>query len=90
VPVGSALKEDRAHRAAAILGNTLQSGSSFLIRGGDGVQRILVQTPGMLNEQAGRYEWILQVGWYFTFRMHFLTHQMFVQGGSINGIPIVK
>ena len=40
----------------------------------------IVQMPGMLNGDWGRYEWIVDAG--------NVTHQMFVVGGSINGIPI--
>ena len=82
VPTGTALaKSDTAHRAAAIVGNTLNEGFPFLIRGGDGVVRTLVQVPGVVNDVAGRFEWILQ-------DLVFITHQMFVRGGGINGIPI--
>jgi RHS repeat-associated protein len=82
-PFGTALsKSDAGHRAGTFVVDAIKTqGFPFLITGGDGVQRLLVQLPGALNGLAGRYEWIIHdTVW--------LTHQMFVRGGSINGIPI--
>ena len=81
-PVGSALKGDAAHRAASFVVDDIASkGTVFRTVGGDGVARTLVQAPGELNGVAGRFEWIVD-------RSGNLTHQMFVKGGSINGVPI--
>jgi hypothetical protein len=38
--------------------------------------------PGEVNGISGRFEWIVDTSGN-------LTHQWFVKGGSINGIPIV-
>ena len=82
-PVGSALKEDAAHRSASFVVNDIPNGGQvFKVTGGDGVQRTLIQTPGELNGVSGRYEWIIDDP------TGNLTHQMFVSGGRINGIPI--
>ena len=40
----------------------------------------LYQLDGALNGVTGRYEWIIQDG--------YVTHRMFVEGGTINGVPI--
>ena len=81
-PVGSALKSDAAHRAASFVVDDIASnGSVFRTVDGDGVTRTLVQAPGELNGLAGRFEWIVDDA-------GSLTHQMFVKGGSINGVPI--
>jgi hypothetical protein len=81
-PVGSALKSDAVHRSASfVVDDIAANGTVFRTVGGDGVTRTLVQVPGELNGFAGRFEWIVDdVG--------NLTHQMFVKGGSINGVPI--
>lgn len=80
-PVGSALKNDAMHRAGDwVIDDVAQSGSVFELVGGDGVSRTLVQMPGEVNGVAGRFEWIMEG--------QDLTHQLFVRGGTINGIPI--
>lgn len=81
-PVGAALKSDPFHRAGSFVVDDIASnGSVFRIVGGDGAQRTLVQMPGEVNGIAGRFEWIVDdVG--------NLTHQLFVKGGSINGVPV--
>jgi hypothetical protein len=48
--------------------------------GGDGVKRTLIQLPGNVNGVDGRFEWIIDGDR--------ITHQMFVRGGGINGVPI--
>jgi RHS repeat-associated protein len=81
-PIGSALKSDAAHRAASFVVEDIASnGSVYRIVSGDGLERMLIQTPGELNGIAGRFEWIVDDAGN-------LTHQMFVKGGSINGLPI--
>lgn len=42
----------------------------------------LYQLDGSLNGTLGRFEWIIQDG--------SVTHRMFIQGGTMNGVPIVK
>jgi hypothetical protein len=81
-PVGSALKSDVFHRAATFVrGEAARSGTHFRIRGNDGVTRTLTQVAGEVNGTAGRFEYIVdQAGK--------LTHQLFVPGGRINGVPI--
>ena len=81
-PVGSALKSDMAHRSASYMREVAATnGTNFIITGGDGVTRTLTQLLGELNGIAGRYEYIVD-------SHKNLTHQMFVRGGVINGIPI--
>lgn len=81
-PVGSALKDDPAHRAAFWMRDeAADSGQVSKIVGGDGVQRTLIQMPGEMNGVAGRFEYIVDPAGN-------LTHEMFVEGGSINGVPI--
>jgi RHS repeat-associated protein len=82
-PVDSALKSDIYHRAASwAVDDVAAKGSVFRITGYDGVRRLLIQVPGGLNDLAGRFEWILEAS-------GDLTHQLFVKGGTINGIPII-
>ena len=79
--IGSALKSDVWHRAASyVIDEIATAGYTFWNTGADGVTRLLVQMPGVLNGIAGRFEWILDES---------LTHQMFVRGGTIDGVPIV-
>ena len=40
----------------------------------------LYQLDGSLNGVAGRFEWIIQDG--------NVTHRMFIQNGTMNGVPI--
>jgi hypothetical protein len=80
-PVRSALKADAAHNAATFVREeAARTGTHFKLIGGDGVERTLTQIPGELNGQAGRFEYIVE--------KEDLTHQMFVRGGTINGVPI--
>jgi RHS repeat-associated protein len=82
-PVGSALKNDAFHRAGSfVVDDIAEHGSVFRIVGADDVQRTLIQMPGEVNGITGRFEWIVDASGN-------LTHQWFVKGGSINGIPIV-
>lgn len=82
-PVGSALKNDAFHRAATFAADDIAAnGSVFRFISGDGVERTLIQAPGGMNGVAGRFEWIVD-------DFGNLTHQTFIKGGSINGVPNV-
>jgi RHS repeat-associated protein len=82
IEINSGLKADLGHLSAIFFrSEALETGSYFEVVGGDKVSRILVQMPS----DGGRFEYLYQktkIGWE-------LTHQMFVKGGTINGIPIV-
>ena len=41
---------------------------------------VLYQLEGLLNGVSGRFEWIIQDGQ--------VTHRMFIQNGTMNGVPI--
>ncbi len=78
---GSGLKEDAGHRAASFLSkDQLSSGQTFPLRGADGVQRTLLQTRGEMNGKPGVYEYILDPS-------KGVTHQRFIEGGNITGLP---
>ncbi|MFW0786625.1 hypothetical protein AAFP35_19190 [Gordonia sp. CPCC 206044] len=78
---GSGLKKDTNHRAPDLVVDEIGTkGKVFDITGNDGVERTLVQTPGELNGVPGRFEWIIEPNGR-------VSHQFFVRGGSINGIP---
>lgn len=79
---GNALKSDAFHRAASFVREeAAKSGTHTPLVGGDGVTRTLTQIAGTLNDQAGRFEFIVDP-------TGNLTHQLFVPGGTLNGIPI--
>jgi RHS repeat-associated protein len=78
--VGKALKEDPTHRAASFLTKEqLEAGRAFTIKGGDGVERSLLQVPGGLNGKEGIFEYIVRDGK--------VEHQRFIEGGTITGMP---
>ena len=79
--IGSALKPDATHRLASfVTSEELQKGTSFLFKGGDGVERTLLQTEHVLNGKPGTYEYILD-------HSGQVTRQRFIPGGKITGAP---
>jgi RHS repeat-associated protein len=81
--MGSALKEDSTHRGASFLSQEqLQVGQVFSLRGGDGVERSLLQTYTEVKGRPSVAEYILDHG--------VVTHQRLIEGGKINGIPNQK
>ncbi|MFD4987274.1 hypothetical protein [Streptomyces sp. NPDC058374] len=81
---GSGLQRDAGHRAPDFVVNDIaKKGVTTRLVGGDGVERLLVQMPGEMNGKTGRFEWIVERGG----SGNLVTHQRFVNGGKINGIP---
>ncbi|MBI3448833.1 MAG: hypothetical protein HY049_07970 [Acidobacteria bacterium] len=75
-------KTDAFHRAPTFLVDEIaEQGTVFDIVGEDGVARTLVQLPAEVNGIGGRVEWLVGPNG--------LEHQVFVEGGTINGIPNV-
>ena len=73
---GSALKTDAHHAFSNIVDNYAGYATKSDINNGT-----LYQLLGSLNGKDGRFEWIVQ--------NEQVTHRMFVEGGGINGIPIM-
>lgn len=82
IPIRDTLVSEHGKWRAIRIQDKVQNGTVFRTVGGDGVERLLVQMPGEVNGVAGRFEWIVDGG--------SLTHQMFVRGGTLNGIPIKR
>ncbi|EPO4110281.1 hemagglutinin repeat-containing protein [Enterobacter cloacae] len=82
--VGSGLKPDPTHRGASYLSREqLMDGEVFTIKGGDGIERKLLQAEGSFNDKKGIFEYI------YDDKGH-ITHQRFIEGGSITGAPNQK
>jgi hypothetical protein len=79
--VGSALKSDLFHRAASFMVDKAAANGHVFTIGGRSGPANLTQVVGEMNGVSGRFEWIVDA-------RGNLTHQMFVPGGTINGIPI--
>ena len=72
-------KSDLYHRSASFVDiNQIKAGKSFPNIGNDGVERTLVQTDGVVNGEAGIFEWIIDIDGK-------IPHQMFRRGGSVTG-----
>lgn len=79
--IGSGLKPDLGHRSASFLSfQQLKKGSIFKFKGGDGIERKLLQTEGYLNDSSGIFEYIVDPSGK-------ITHQRFIKNGIINGLP---
>lgn len=81
---GSGKKTDAAHRAADFaIDDVAGKGKVFEAVGGDKRPFVIVRVPGGMNGKAGRFEWIIEER---SSRL-MVSHQRFVNGGTINGIP---
>lgn len=81
-PVGSAVQDDLYHSAANSVRPLVgDAGTQFQVVGADGETYTLTQVPGSVNGVDGRFEYLVD-------SQGNLTHQFFVPGGGINGIPI--
>lgn len=79
--IGSGLKPDPTHRGASYLSREqLMEGKVFTLKGGDGVERKLLQAEGSFNDKKGIYEYIYD-------KQGNVTHQRFIEGGNITGLP---
>ena len=74
--IGSALKTDPYHAFSKIVDNYAGYAAKSPISNGT-----LYQLQGSFNGVNGRFEWVVQG--------QQVVHRMFVEGGTINGIPIM-
>ncbi|WP_222115803.1 hypothetical protein [Chromobacterium vaccinii] len=82
--VGSGLKPDISHRGASYLSREqLMGGKVFTVKGGDGIKRKLLQVEGDFNGKKGAFEYIYD-------NKGNVTHQRFIEGGRITGVPNQK
>ncbi|MGY3791101.1 RHS repeat domain-containing protein [Streptomyces antibioticus] len=81
---GSGKKTDAAHRAADFaIDDVASKGKVFEQVGGDKRPFVIVQVPGGMNGKSGRFEWIIEERG----NRLVISHQRFVNGGTINGLP---
>ncbi|NEG81149.1 filamentous hemagglutinin [Pantoea agglomerans] len=79
--IGSGLKPDPTHRGASYLSREqLMDGKVFIIKGGDGIERKLLQAEGSFNDKKGIFEYIYD-------NKGNVTHQRFIEDGGITGTP---
>jgi filamentous hemagglutinin len=79
--VGSGLKGDAGHKADSFFSREqFEAGKTFVFKGGDGVERTLLQTQGGMNGKQGVFEYINDLAGK-------VTHQRFVPSGKITGAP---
>ena len=79
--IGSGLKPDPTHRGESYLSREqLMDGKVFAIKGGDDIKRKLLQAEGSFNDKKGIFEYIYD-------NKGNVTHQRFIEGGNITGIP---
>lgn len=79
--VGSALKEDPAHRAASYLSKEqMAGGRTYSITGGDNKPYTLLQVQGQLDGENGIFEYVMDGAGQ-------VTHQRFIKGGIYTGFP---
>ncbi|MCL2313212.1 MAG: RHS repeat-associated core domain-containing protein [Firmicutes bacterium] len=83
--VGRAQESDIYHRAGSFLSRSqLAQGKAFFIPDYKGVNySVLLQTYGKVNNKSGIFEYIIAKG-------GVITHQLFKEGGVINGIANAK
>ncbi|MFF8401560.1 RHS repeat-associated core domain-containing protein [Streptomyces sp. NPDC015684] len=81
---GSGNKRDAVHRAADFaIDDVADKGKVFEQVGGDKRPFVIVQVPGGMNGKIGRFEWIIEQRG----RGLVVSHNRFVKGGTLNGIP---
>jgi hypothetical protein len=80
--VGSGLKNDVSHRAAAWMANA-PGKRAFTIVGNDGVTRTLYQVEHSLNGTQGVFEWVVE----WSGDRQVITHERFIPGGKVTGVP---
>ena len=80
--VGSGLKDDPLHRATSWVVDD-PAAQRFTITGGDGVPRTLYQLPGEVNGKPGVFEWIVDSSGTDSV----ITHQRFIPGCQVTGLP---
>jgi len=74
-------KSDPAHLSGSFLTREqLAAGKVTGIKGGDGIQRTLLQTKGKLNGESGIFEYIITPDGK-------VSHQRFIQGRKYTGYP---
>jgi len=88
-PVGSALKSDAYTRAAAFeRAGAIEGGTFFLTPSKDLVGRsLLLQKEGCVNGKNGVFEYIVPINAHLLEGNPDLTHQKFIPGGTISGVP---